>query len=334
MGWAWPPLRPALPMAHGPLIVGGFLGALISLERAVALGQLLGGRARLLVLIPLRCGLGGALVLLGAGGWVGPLLICLGSAGLAGMMLRIYRMQPALHAAILFLGAVVWLAGNVLWLAGRSVPEVVWWWLGFLVLTIAAERLELSRLLRLSRQAQALFVAAVVLLVAGLIVSVLYYAVGVRVVGASLIGLSAWLLRYDIAWRRLRAGGQARFIGVSLLAGYAWLGVGGILALWQGGVTAGLLYDAMLHAVFLGFVFSMVFAHALIIFPALLGRPLGFRPSFYVHLTLLHLSVALRIVADIAGMITLRRWAGLLNAIAILLFLANTLIAARRSRGG
>lgn len=35
LGWGLPPLRPTLPIAHGPLMVSGFLGTLISLERAV-----------------------------------------------------------------------------------------------------------------------------------------------------------------------------------------------------------------------------------------------------------------------------------------------------------
>ncbi|MFZ1752964.1 MAG: hypothetical protein WAU10_04445, partial [Caldilineaceae bacterium] len=35
IGWGWPVLFPALPMSHGPLMVGGFLGTLIALERAV-----------------------------------------------------------------------------------------------------------------------------------------------------------------------------------------------------------------------------------------------------------------------------------------------------------
>jgi hypothetical protein len=43
------------------------------------------------------------------------------------------------------------------------------------------------------------------------------------------------------------------------------------------------LYDAMLHAVFLGFVISMVFAHASVIFPAVLGLPFEYRPAFYLH---------------------------------------------------
>jgi len=38
LGWPWPALRPNLALIHGPLMVSGFLGTLVSLERAVALG--------------------------------------------------------------------------------------------------------------------------------------------------------------------------------------------------------------------------------------------------------------------------------------------------------
>ncbi|MCO5243594.1 MAG: hypothetical protein M9927_07165 [Anaerolineae bacterium] len=40
MGWQLPLLRPTLPMAHGPLMVCGFLGTLVGLERAVGLSGL------------------------------------------------------------------------------------------------------------------------------------------------------------------------------------------------------------------------------------------------------------------------------------------------------
>jgi hypothetical protein len=83
-------------------------------------------------------------------------------------------------------------------------------------------------------------------------------------------------------------------------------------------------YDAMLHAIFLGFVFSMIFAHAPIIFPAVTGRPLSYRRIFYLHGALLHLSLLIRIGSDLAGNFFFYRWSGLLNVFAIVIFLANT----------
>lgn len=336
IGWAWPLLRPTLPMAHGPLMVGGFLGTLISLERAVALAAMEKGRwARFTYLAPLCTALGSLLLLVGLDSPLPPLLITLGSLGLLLMMVRIYTLHPALYAAVLVSGAASWGIGKMAWLLGRSVPAVVLWWLAFLVLTIAGERLELSRLLRLGRAAQALFLAGVVLLLAGCLVSLVptLYIPGVRLAGGGLLLLAGWLLHYDIARRRVRAGGQARFIALALLAGYVWLGISGLLALLYGGATAGPHYDAILHTVFLGFVFSMIFAHSLIIFPAVLGRPLRYRPSFYAPLVLLNLSVVLRVSGDLAGAFALRRWGGLLSALAILLFFATIAAAMRLGSG-
>jgi hypothetical protein len=85
----------------------------------------------------------------------------------------------------------------------------------------------------------------------------------------------------------------------------------------------------MLHTVFLGFAFSMIFGHAPTIVPAITGIRLPFRASFYVPLALLHLSLVLRIAGDLAVQQELRRWGGLLNEVAILLFLAATVRAAR-----
>ncbi len=332
MGWSWPPLRPLLPMAHGPLMVGGFLGTLISLERAVGLGAIHKGLRWPFFLAPLAAGLGSALLLVGVGGVAGPLLVTLGSLGLAASMARIYRLQPAFYSAVLLAGAMVFLFGNLLWLGGRAVAEVVLWWQVFVVLTIAGERLELSRLLRPSRRVQAAFVLITLALLAACLLSLFSLGAGVRLAGLGMAALAVWLLGFDIAWRRLRAGGQARFIALALIAGYIWLAVGGLLMLRFGGMTAGLQYDAMLHAVFVGFVFSMIFGHALIIFPAVLGRPLVYRPLFYLPLALLHLSLALRIVGDLALQMTVRRWGGILNATAILVFMA--LVVASVLRGG
>jgi hypothetical protein len=64
-----------------------------------------------------------------------------------------------------------------------------------------------------------------------------------------------------------------------------------------------------------------------------LGLPLAFLPLFYLHLVLLHLSLLARVLGDLLGSHPLRQWGGLLNVVALLLFLASTIIAARRSRG-
>lgn len=324
MGWAWPVLIPTLPMMHGPLMVGGFLGTVIGLERAVGTGK---GWA---YAGPILTGAGTIALLVVANTLAGPLLITAGSAVLVGALWTIYRLQPALFSATLVMGGSAWLAGNFLWLYGLPIPQVVLWWAGFLILTIAGERLELSRLLSLSRFARRSFALLCLLLLTGMAGSVVDLAVGTRLAGLAMLGLALWLLWFDIARRRLKAGGQARFISVCLLTGYVWLGIGGLLAMRDGGLMAGPQYDAYLHSIFLGFVFSMIFGHALIIFPALLHVQMVYRPWFYSHLILLDITLALRVAGDLIPYGPARMWGGLLNVLVLLLFLVNTATSIRR----
>lgn len=317
MGWALPPLRPTLPLAHGPLMVSAFLGTLIGVERAVAL------RRRWPYSGPLLTALGGLAAMVGVPGAFGPLLMTLGSLGLVAVFVVIVRQHPAPYTVVMALGAVAWLVGNGLWLLARPIPDAVLWWAGFLVLTIVGERLELARILRPSRGAEAAFLAASGLFIAGLIVSLPDFASGVRLAGAGMIALALWLLRYDVARHTIQQRGLTRFIAACLLSGHVWLGVSGTLGVILGGVRAGTQYDALLHSLFLGFVFAMIFGHAPLIFPAVLNLPMAYRPTAYVPLVLLHLSLLLRLAGDLLPWLAGRQWGGLINVIALLLFLAN-----------
>ena len=327
LGWDWPSVRPTLPIAHGPLMISGFLGTLIGLERAVALGQ------RWTYAGPTLTGLGALALVVGLPGAVGASLMAVGSLALAVVFAVIIRRQPGLPEITMGVGALAWLVGNSLWLSGWPIFRVVGWWAGFLVLTIAGERLELSRFLPISRADRAAFLAAVGLFVAGLVLALSVFDMGARLSGLGLLVLTFWLLRFDIARRSLQKAGLTRFVAASLLSGYLWLGVAGLLGLRFGGLAAGPHYDAWLHATFLGFVFAMIFGHAPIIFPAVLGVPVPFRPAFYSHLALLHLSLVLRVVGDVAAWWPGRLWGGLLNAVAVLLFLGNMARAVVEGRG-
>jgi hypothetical protein len=326
IGWQWPAWQAALPFSHGPLMISGFLGTLIGLERAAALstGARPGARRLWTYLAPLLTGLGGIALLLGLPAEVGRVLITLGSFVLLIACGLIVRMRQSWDTATMAAGALLWLLGNVLWLSGRSTAEAAVWWIGFLVLTIAGERLELARVLLLKRRALITYLASIAVFLAGLALTLWDYLIGVRVSGVGLIALGAWLLVHDIARRTIRQSGLTRFIAACLLPGYVWLMFAGGLWLF-GNFSAGQVYDASLHSVLLGFVFSMIFGHAPIILPAVLNLPVVFHTSFYSHLVLLHASLVLRIIGDLAASPSLRMWAGLLNAIAILLFIFNTM---------
>ncbi len=326
MGGSWSVPRAAWSAGHGPLMVGAFLGTVIGLERAVALGQ------PWTYLGPASTGLAGVLVLVGGPSPLAGALFLLGSLVLLAVFRRILAIHSALHTWTMAGGGLFWAVGNGLWLGGLPLARVVWWWVGFLVLTIAGERLELSRLLRPSPWARRSFAAAVGWTALATLAVTLEPTWGGRAVGLGLVAVALWLLRYDIAWRRLDARGQARFAALCLLGGYIWLLVGGVLALGYGSPGGGPLYDAMLHAVFVGFVFAMIFAHAPIILPAVLGIGVPFRPTFYLPLALLHLSLAMRVVGDLGGVPRLREWGGLLNVLTILLFVLSTAWAAQGNR--
>jgi hypothetical protein len=342
LGWGWPPLRPTLPMSHGPLMVSGFLGTVIGLERAVALAALNPAQVgvagitlktyRWTYLGPLLTGLGALLLIVGIPGFPGPLLMTLGSLGLVLVFALIMRMHLALFTVTMMVGAVLWLVGNSLWLLGWPIYTIVAWWGGFLVLTIAGERLELGRVLRLPRAVQIFFGGTLSLLLMGLVVSLFNLAIGLRLVGAGMVVLALWLLCYDVARYTVRKSGLTRFMALCLLIGYGWLGVSGLLGLFYGPVTAGPHYDAVQHTVFVGFVISMIFGHAPIILPAILGKSFTFQPIFYSHLVLLHLSLLLRVIGDLTTWLPGRQWGGLLNVVALLLFLANTFLAIRPLR--
>jgi hypothetical protein len=317
LGWKLPLPWPDQLIAHGPLMVCGFLGTLISLERSVALGSRWGYAAPALVAA-------GALTLDLPLGPFGPLLITVGSGVLVAIFVVLLRRQPSLFMLTIALGAVAWLVGNGLWLGGSAIFRVVWWWLAFLVLTIAGERLELNRVLRPTPAIRAVFQIAMTLLALGVVVSGRWPESGVRLAGAGLLALTLWLVRHDVARRTVRQPGVTRYMAVGLLTGYAWLGFGGLAALLSGVATPGLVYDATLHAVFLGFVMSMVFAHAPVIFPAILGQPLVYAPRFYAHVVVLHASLIVRIIGDLSDdLVRWRVWGGMLNAAALVLFVIN-----------
>jgi hypothetical protein len=202
---------------------------------------------------------------------------------------------------------------------------MVFWWMAFLVLTIAGERLELSRILHPPPGLVRLFGFFVALLLAGATVATFNLDLGTRLSGIGLLTLGLWFLPNDIARRNLRhPAALTRYIARCLYAGFVWLIVGGAMMLLLGAQTAGPYYDAVLHIVFVGFVMSMIFGHAPIIFPAILQVRVIFQPVFYVHLVLLHLALLVRVIGNMASLQNVRLWGGLLNEVAILLFLFMT----------
>jgi hypothetical protein len=279
---------------------------------------------------PALSALGGIALIVGLPVEIARGLIALGSLGLVIIFGYIYRLHPTADVVTMALGAVMWLIGNILWLSGLSIYSAVPWWAGFLILTICGERLELSRVLFLKKSSRTLFKMAVGVFSIGLLVSLFSLAFGLRVAGIGLILLGAWLLRFDIARHTIKTTGLTRYIAACLLPGYAWLVIAGGLWLIAGLPANNLIIDAMLHMIFLGFVFSMIFGHAPIILPALMPVDITYRSIFYAPLVLMQGALVVRVIADLTLNLTLRQWAGLFNVLAILLFIGVMLFSARR----
>jgi hypothetical protein len=315
----WAPLSFAeVARLHAPLMVYGFAGTLIVLERAVAARRVWGFAA------PALLGLGSLVLLSPLPDAVGKTMVLLGFCGLLAVYLVIRRRAPAAAVDIQILGGVAGLLSAILWLAGVSIADMVPGMAVFLVLTIAGERLELARISpAVDARAESTGLAASALVVATAAIAPLWPQPGYPLLGLALVLLVAWLFRYDVATRLVGATGLPRYMAVCLLAGYVWLLVPAGIWLVAGGVDDGPAYDAALHAIFLGFVMSMIMAHAPVILPAVLRKPLPYRWFLYLPVALLHLSLVVRLLGgDAWGSVEAIHVGGALNVVAVLIFAA------------
>jgi hypothetical protein len=309
---------------HGALMISGFLGTLISLERAVAFGRWWGYGAPAISAL-------GAIALLAGATSIAMLCFLLAGAIMAAASCQLLIRHPALPLFLLCVATVTWMIGTWLWSRGQPMDQVVGWWLTFLVLTIIAERLELSRLISPPKISVALFCGLVALLIFGAARGEYGHA-DAPFTGLGLIGCALWLLRYDIARRTIRMGGATRFAAVCMLAGHLWLGVAGLLLLIAPPTTAAFSYDAVVHMLAIGFVLSMVFGHAPIILPAVTGVRVAYSSFAYLPLALLHVSLMLRVSSDLLGWTEPRAASGLLTALAVIGYAATLLVATRRAK--
>jgi hypothetical protein len=254
VGVGWGPGYAAL---HGPLLVVGLFTTVISLERAVALDRTWA------LAVPASAAAAGLAMLVAPA--PAPWLAVASAAGLIAIGVAIVRRLAAAFTWMMLVASVLLLAGHGLWAAGSPVKAAVPLWMAFFVPTIAAERLELSRMAPTPPWAHRLLVV----LAAGLAgLSVAQSVVGrpgadlasalARATGVTIAAIGAWQIRFDLSRRTFRHPGQPRYIAAGVQAGAAWLVVSGATMALRGLPPAGPVYDAALHGVFVGYVFSMV----------------------------------------------------------------------------
>lgn len=315
IGWNLPLQAAPQLSLHAPLMVCGFLGTVISLERAVAIGQ------RWAYSAPLAAAIGALLLMTGQPWWLGAMCMVFASAILSVASGLIFLKQRELFTFTLLLGSLAWFSGCILWLFGFNMLQVMPWWMGFLTLTIFGERLELSRFLKTSRGSKVIFSIALCLFFIGAAIASFSAVPDFRFLSTALAVMTLWLIRNDIVRHTIKQQGLTRFIAVALASGYLWLLAGAVIGLTVPYLSYGSSYDAYTHAIFLGFVFCMIFGHAPIIFPAIAKIKIPYQPTFYLPLALLHLSLLLRTSGDLLYLADLRKAGAALHAITIVLFI-------------
>lgn len=299
---------------HGAIMVGGFLGTLISLEKAIPLQK------KIYLAIPVVSA--SSIVFFLTGHFTYSLLaLVLASIGLCIIYAAYLIRQYDLNLLLMFLGALFWMVGNILLLTRNFYPLSFPWWMAFLLFTIVAERLELSKFLPVTKTNKNILLIFLGVFLSGALLP--FHTYGAYFSGTGLLLISLWLMRFDVVRITIKKKGLTRFTGIALLSGYIALLFDGIfLIIFPNTPFA---YDAILHTFFIGFIISMIFAHGPIIFPGVLGSPVKpFHPLLYLPLVLLITSVAVRVLADATLIpISYRFASGWISTVSILLYLAT-----------
>lgn len=324
-----------ISLLHGPLMVLGFLGTVISMERAVAL------RAGWAYLAPACTGLGALALVFLDDATLGRLLLAQGMLTLVAVYVAFYQRSRDLTVASEGMGAVLGAAAAFL-LLRVDVAVVLPLLIGFIVLTIASERVALARIHMPITAGWTLIFLALVLAVTTMVAAMWAahpWLAGWsgRAVGLALLVITAWLSTVDVARKTVRMKGMPRFSAFALLAGYLWLAVAA-LALLVSGSPRGAAYDIAIHATFLGFAMSMVLAHAPVILPSVIRVNLPYHPAMWLPLVLLHVTLAARVVSVAAhelGLQLLPAWQAALlgNVAALLIFILTAVVTSVRARG-
>src|SRR5687768_9428188 len=141
---------------HGAIMVGGFLGTLISLEKIIPL------KKPVLFAIPLMSAFSVVMFTLNEPS-LATFLLIFASIGLIVVFLHYLKMERSLIYGLMAAGGLQWLIGNVMLLTKQFYPLAFPWWVGFILFIILSERLELMKFLPVSKSKKKLFVSFLIL---------------------------------------------------------------------------------------------------------------------------------------------------------------------------
>ena len=260
-------------------------------------------------------------------------LITLGMALLTAIYCYVWARRQATHAVLIqLMGALIGLGGILLWWRGLETARAVPWWLAFLIVTIIGERVELARLAFASGSTERRITAESAALMVGLTVALYSPTIGYPLIGLSLGVLMADTAWHDVARGTVRMQGLPRLAAVCMLSGYAWALVPALMWIVAPPAFDGYGYDASVHAITIGFVVSMLLAHAPVIIPAVARREVPYHVAMWVPFAFLQVSLALRLLAGAREAAYPWRLGGTLGVVGVLLFVATTLTVTIRAR--
>lgn len=310
IGWTFP-VGSSLPIPyHGILMIGSFLGTLISVERIAFL------KTSWTWFIPILM-VSSLFFILFQQHTIAFSVLLLGGLGYCFISFQNYQTNKYQGNLLMLIGAAFQVIAFSVFIITHSYPKTFASWMLYLIFTIVGERLNLTRFLPVTKKA----ITELYIWLGLILVSSFLYHFGLAVVvSISLCGIAKWLIHHDIALINIRKQGHFKFLGVALLSAYIWLIISGGLGFMT--TDTPYLYDALLHSFFVGFVLTMILAHAPIIFPSLLQiKFIPFHPIMYVWLLILHFSLFLRIYGDVFQYYELRKLGGLLNGISFVGYL-------------
>ena len=325
----------ALAALYAPVMIVGFLGAVIALERAVAVGEAW-------ALLAPAGGASGCLALVaGVPEPAGQVLAFLGALVLCAIYVRLHRRAASISVDIGAMGAIALAGGDLLWLRGAAVEACVPLWLLFPVLALVGARLEpapdSSGAVPGTLVQEAVRAVSAAALLGACLLGV---TGGARLlIGLALLALAAVLIRDDAVRCAVRATGAARLAAAWALAGHLWLAVAGLV--WSlgpldaaSGAGSG-TYDILVRAIVLGYALSMIMARLVARVEArsptaapAVHRGLPHRRTMWPSWALLHAGLALWAVSQARGASALQRAGGVISVVAVLVLTLLALAAA------
>lgn len=321
LGWDLP-LTP-VAVHHGAIMVGGFLTTLIALEKVIPL------KKKLAFVVPVISAL--SLMIVVPGYYhEGLYFLLIGSAGLFIIHAYYLYLHPRdLSVILMMTGAGCLIVGNAMLVQKQFYPAAFPWWMGFLLFTITAERIELSKFLPVSSMIKNILLGFMALFLSGIIIP--FHGVGKYLSAIAIICIAVWMLQHDVMRIGLKKEGLTRFSSVALLVANSWLIINGVLLITM--PETAYSYDILVHSFFIGYAFAMIFAHGPIILPGVLGitsKP--FHPILYGWLFLVQGSLLIRLIADSAFSIEWRKLSGIFSGAGILLYFITLVVLVIRDR--